>query len=239
MPGDTWHRVPMEDEGLVERRIPFMTSLHLDLESVEAGVPLGTMANFVAASGKQVKDMYEVVTPERALKHREERKQPLTPDESDKPVRLVRVNACSQKLSTETSPMNRRAPLLGAGRLFLERGLNVLPDFRAGIVYGQKEFGLLRDVLEITHQRTAVLALFQVLLLVQIFARLEQAGKLVLKDGAIDGGSVRSFPDIVHSTTSFLWPDFKRSRSFIRALCNCDLLFPMEHSSMVAISLCS
>src|SRR6266404_615568 len=29
------------------------------------------------------------------------------------------------------------------------------------------------------------------------------------------------------------------SRSFMRALCNCDLLLPMEHPSMVAISLCS
>jgi len=89
MPGDTWHSVPMEDEGVLEQQIPFMISLHLDLESVEAGVP--TMATFVASSGMQLKDMYEVVIPERALKHREERKQPLTPDESDKFVRLVRV----------------------------------------------------------------------------------------------------------------------------------------------------
>ena len=29
------------------------------------------------------------------------------------------------------------------------------------------------------------------------------------------------------------------SRSFMRALCNCDLLLPMEHPTMVAISLCS
>src|ERR1700751_2918887 len=30
-----------------------------------------------------------------------------------------------------------------------------------------------------------------------------------------------------------------RSRNFIRALCNCDLLFPIEHPTMLAISLCS
>src|SRR5260370_17064168 len=29
------------------------------------------------------------------------------------------------------------------------------------------------------------------------------------------------------------------SRSFIRALCNCDLLFPIEHPTIPAISLCS
>ncbi len=83
----------MEDEGVLEQQIPFMTSLHLDLESVEAGVPIATMANFVASSGMQLKDMYEVVIPERVLKLREERKQPLTTDESDRFVRLVRVDA--------------------------------------------------------------------------------------------------------------------------------------------------
>ena len=29
------------------------------------------------------------------------------------------------------------------------------------------------------------------------------------------------------------------SRNFIRALCNCDLLLPMEHPTISAISLCS
>src|SRR5215469_13400690 len=32
---------------------------------------------------------------------------------------------------------------------------------------------------------------------------------------------------------------FSRSRSFMRALCNCDLLFPIEHPTIEAISLCS
>ena len=31
----------------------------------------------------------------------------------------------------------------------------------------------------------------------------------------------------------------RRSRNFIRALCNCDLLFPIEQPTIVAISLCS
>jgi putative toxin-antitoxin system antitoxin component (TIGR02293 family) len=68
-----------------------MASLRLDLERVEAGVPAATMANFVAASGMQWKDIYDVVIPARTLKHRKSRKEPLTPDESDKLVRLVRV----------------------------------------------------------------------------------------------------------------------------------------------------
>src|SRR5262249_15116478 len=32
---------------------------------------------------------------------------------------------------------------------------------------------------------------------------------------------------------------FNKSRSFMRALCNCDLLFPIEHPIISAISLCS
>ena len=31
----------------------------------------------------------------------------------------------------------------------------------------------------------------------------------------------------------------RKSRNFIRALCNCDLLFPIEQPTIVAISLCS
>jgi len=69
----------------------FMTSLHLDLETVEAGVPVAIMANFVSASGLQFRDIYEIVIPARTLKHRRARKEPLTSDESDKLARLVRV----------------------------------------------------------------------------------------------------------------------------------------------------
>jgi putative toxin-antitoxin system antitoxin component (TIGR02293 family) len=76
---------------VVEHPTPFMTSLHLDLERVEAGVAVATMTNFVAASGMQMKDVYAVVIPARTLKHRKARKERLTPDESDKLVRLVRV----------------------------------------------------------------------------------------------------------------------------------------------------
>jgi len=68
-----------------------MTSLHLDLETVEAGVPVAIMANFVSASGLQFRDIYEIVIPARTLKHRRARKEPLTSDESDKLARLVRV----------------------------------------------------------------------------------------------------------------------------------------------------
>ena len=65
--------------------------LRLNLESVEAGVPVETMTNFVSASGVELKDIYNIVIPARTLKHRKSRRQPLSSDESDKLARLVRV----------------------------------------------------------------------------------------------------------------------------------------------------
>lgn len=91
MPEYMWHNVLMEQMAVPEQQTPLMASLHLDLETVEAGVPVATMTNFITASGLQFKNIYEVVIPARTLKHRKARKEPLTPDESDKLVRLIRV----------------------------------------------------------------------------------------------------------------------------------------------------
>jgi putative toxin-antitoxin system antitoxin component (TIGR02293 family) len=91
MPTSVWHNVRMGQASTIEQQIPLMTSLHIDLATVEAGVPVATMVRFVTASGMQLKDLYEVVIPARTLKHRKARKEPLTSDESDKLVRLIRV----------------------------------------------------------------------------------------------------------------------------------------------------
>jgi putative toxin-antitoxin system antitoxin component (TIGR02293 family) len=66
-------------------------TLHIDLASVEAGLPLVLISDFVTKSGLQFKDIYDVVIPARTLKHRRDRKEPLNLDESDKLARLVRV----------------------------------------------------------------------------------------------------------------------------------------------------
>jgi putative toxin-antitoxin system antitoxin component (TIGR02293 family) len=68
-----------------------LRSLRLDLESVEAGVPVETITNFVLASGFELKDIYVVVIPARTLKHRRSRKKLLSPDESDRLARFVRI----------------------------------------------------------------------------------------------------------------------------------------------------
>src|SRR6202453_44860 len=91
MPISVWHNGRMGQESTIDLQTPLMTSLHLDLDTVEAGVPVATMTQFVAASGMQLKDLYEVVIPARTLKHRKARKESLTSDESDKLVRLIRV----------------------------------------------------------------------------------------------------------------------------------------------------
>jgi putative toxin-antitoxin system antitoxin component (TIGR02293 family) len=70
---------------------PFLTTLRLDLSHVESGVPLTTISDFVASSGIPLKDLYEVVIPARTLKHRRDRREPLSRDESDKLARLVRI----------------------------------------------------------------------------------------------------------------------------------------------------
>ena len=70
---------------------PLLTTLHINLETVESGVPLATMSTFSETSGIPLKDLYEVVIPARTLKHRRARREPLSRDESDKLARLVRI----------------------------------------------------------------------------------------------------------------------------------------------------
>jgi putative toxin-antitoxin system antitoxin component (TIGR02293 family) len=70
---------------------PLLTTLRLNLKTIESGVPVDTMSDFVSKSGVPFKDIYDIVIPARTLKHRRARKQALTPDESDKLARLVRI----------------------------------------------------------------------------------------------------------------------------------------------------
>lgn len=89
MPSGLWHNVPMDHAAV--SRAPLMAALRLDLETVEAGVSVATMASFVASSGLQFAEIYDVVIPARTLKHRRSRRESLTRDESDKLARLIRI----------------------------------------------------------------------------------------------------------------------------------------------------
>lgn len=91
MPFSMWHNGPMAHADLAADAAPKPPIFRLDVESVEAGVPVSTMTGFVSASGVQLKDIYDVVIPARTLKHRRSRHEPLSRDESDKLARLIRV----------------------------------------------------------------------------------------------------------------------------------------------------
>jgi putative toxin-antitoxin system antitoxin component (TIGR02293 family) len=91
LPTGKWHNVRMPLAGKIVHATRLLSSLQFDLETVEAGVPVETMMKFVAASGLELKDIYEIVIPARTLKHRRSRKETLSRDESDKLARLVRV----------------------------------------------------------------------------------------------------------------------------------------------------
>jgi len=82
--------------------LPLLASLRLDLSHIESGVALSTLSEFVASSGLPLKDIYHVVIPARTLKHRRDRKEPLSRDESDKLARLARIYDYAVKVFGET-----------------------------------------------------------------------------------------------------------------------------------------
>ncbi len=81
-----WHNVLMAHAAPFH---PLPSSF--DYVTVEAGLPLSAMTGFVAASGVELKDIYDTVIPARTLKHRRARREPLSRDESDKLARLARI----------------------------------------------------------------------------------------------------------------------------------------------------
>jgi putative toxin-antitoxin system antitoxin component (TIGR02293 family) len=62
-----------------------------DWREVERGLPIATLEEFSAYSGFPLKDLLEVAIPPRTLKHRRQRNEPLSMDESDRLVRVARL----------------------------------------------------------------------------------------------------------------------------------------------------
>ena len=89
MPNDLWHNVLMSQAAA----IPAAASpvFRLDWEAANQGVPLSALEEFAAYSGFAVKDLLEVVIPARTLKHRRQRQEPLSLDESDRLARVARL----------------------------------------------------------------------------------------------------------------------------------------------------
>lgn len=70
---------------------PMSQAFQFGWEQVEQGVPLSALDEFAAYSGIDRKELLEVVIPLRTLKHRKERKEPLSIDESDRLARVARM----------------------------------------------------------------------------------------------------------------------------------------------------
>jgi putative toxin-antitoxin system antitoxin component (TIGR02293 family) len=62
-----------------------------DWNQVETGISLSELESFAAASGFSMNELLEVVIPPRTLKHRRQRREPLSLDESDRLARVARL----------------------------------------------------------------------------------------------------------------------------------------------------
>jgi putative toxin-antitoxin system antitoxin component (TIGR02293 family) len=66
-------------------------AFHYDWRQVERGLPLTALEDFAAYSGIDLKAILEVVIPLRTLKHRRQRQEPLSLEESDRLGRVARM----------------------------------------------------------------------------------------------------------------------------------------------------
>jgi len=65
---------------------------------IERGVPIPLLEDFSAYSSIPLKDLLEVVIPPRTLKHRRQRQEPLSVEESDRMFRVVRMYELAVKV---------------------------------------------------------------------------------------------------------------------------------------------
>jgi putative toxin-antitoxin system antitoxin component (TIGR02293 family) len=72
-----------------------------DWKTVERGVPIAALEEFATYSGFAMKSLLEVVIPARTLKHRRQRKEPLSLDESDRLARVARIYALAVKVFSD------------------------------------------------------------------------------------------------------------------------------------------
>jgi putative toxin-antitoxin system antitoxin component (TIGR02293 family) len=70
----------------------------LSWRDIERGVPITLLEEFSAYSGIAMKDLLEVVIPARTLKHRRQRQEPLSLDESDRLARVARIYELAVKV---------------------------------------------------------------------------------------------------------------------------------------------
>lgn len=87
-----------------------------DWREIERGIPITMLEKFSAYSGIAVKDLLEIVIPARTLKHRRQRQEPLSLDESDRLMRVAKM--CELAVKVYGDQEGGRKWLLGTKRRF-------------------------------------------------------------------------------------------------------------------------
>ena len=134
MPVNLWHNVPVSLAATVPLSAP---PFSFDWREVERGLPLKTLEEFSAYSGIAVKDLMDVVIPARTLKHRRQRNEPLSIDESDRLRRVAEVFALAAKVYGDLadgrkwllSPMRRFEGKTALSMLRTEAGEQAVEEF--------------------------------------------------------------------------------------------------------------
>ena len=95
MPRRLWHNVPMSSAAYLPASPP---PFDFDWKDIERGIPLSMLDEFSAYSGIAVKELLEVVIPPRTLKHRRQKKEPLSVIEADRLARVARMYELAVKV---------------------------------------------------------------------------------------------------------------------------------------------
>jgi len=117
MPRRVWHNVRMSQASAIPAVSP--PPFSFDWREIERGLPLSTLEEFSAYSGIAVKDLLEVVIPARTLKHRRQRQEPLSLDESDRLARVAKMYELAVKVYDDRE--DGRKWLCGRKRRFDDR----------------------------------------------------------------------------------------------------------------------
>jgi putative toxin-antitoxin system antitoxin component (TIGR02293 family) len=116
MPLVLWHNVLMSQAVSVLTPSP---DFQFDWRDIDRGLPITALEEFSAYSGISLKDLLQVVVPPRTLKHRRQRKEPLSLEESDRLFRVVRMYELAVKVYGDRE--DGREWLLGKKKRFDEK----------------------------------------------------------------------------------------------------------------------
>jgi putative toxin-antitoxin system antitoxin component (TIGR02293 family) len=141
MPHKVWHNVSMSQAATVPASPPPFT---FDWREVAQGLPLATLEQFSAYSDIPMQNLLEVVIPARTLKHRRQRNEPLSIDESDRLARVAKIYELAVKVYGDrgdgrdwlTSSMRRFDGKTALSMLRTEAGEHAVQEFLVQIDEG-------------------------------------------------------------------------------------------------------